>query len=323
MGQLLQEYGGNVDAFPWKPEFKPGCIQKNFYGYCIQMGRKLTRKGAEELLKFAFDGMAPSDQVVFLRAFLEVIKLMPMDDDVRLVTLRSFTDIKMAYRKNIPEMYASLVSTLKPVDAQGAAREPLPDSARAALMRGLLTARKRDGTPEQLMQFVEVVHPVLRLAPEGDPGGEFVTVFWPGLRELPRETATRAVQGAVAALEGMASERRVMAAQVYFRLLREKNASGLRAFLDAKSKVEAERARLESEHDRKVARDTEVRGVAVMGIGSALLSLMLLGLLLAVLALERHARVLENALGQQRQQPGEPPAADPASSQAGAPSNAA
>lgn len=323
VAQLLQEYGGNVEAFPWKPEFKSGCIQKNFYGYCIQMGRKLTRKGAEDLLKFAFDGMAPSDQVIFLRAYLEVVKLMPMDDDVRLVALRSFTDVKMAYRKNVPDTFAALVGTLKPVDTKGGAREPLSDSARAALMRGLLVARKRDGTPEQLTQFVELVRPALRLAPEGDPGGEFVAVFWPGVRELPRDAAERAIQGAVGALEGISSERRVLAAQVYFRLLREKNAAGLREFMDAQAKVQAERARIEAEHDRKVAQDAELRGVAVTGIGSALLSLMLLGLLLAVLAVERHARVLEQALLQQRQQRGEPSDVAPAPSQDRAPSSAA
>ncbi len=331
---LATELQGMFDStrYPWLSETHAVCAYPSWNGGCFRWETRTLRKGVVQIVNEAEEKADEKQRLLLLKALVDIVPTCATEDD-RFLLVGAVLDVVGAAGQVSPDELAAFKGMLTgPTPAAGAngapaVATPLPQPVLEDLINAVLRARKRGAEPELLIAwfgaaqsleaiFAKVDLPTPGTTPTVIPGvpapGAPTTATTPAAPTGP----TPAVLGLVAswqALQGtlpaLASQRldgiraiataapaarRAEVVNAYGDLVRSRSTSAQREYQQALAaradKIAALNADVAKREGEKA--DTRIWATSVLGGGFAAMASV--GLLLALLAVERNTRALQD-----------------------------
>ncbi|MFN7142443.1 MAG: hypothetical protein ACK4YP_01605 [Myxococcota bacterium] len=293
----------DTTRYPWLSETRVECTYRSYYG-CLNWEEKTVRKGVVEIVNEALKRRDTEAQNALLRALVDVMPLCA-DEDTRFVGVGAVIDVVNAVGGVDATVMAAFRGMLAPPPAPadatvGASAAPLSASLATDYLTGVLRARKRGASPTLLAVWLGRVPELHRVFGNDADGAsnrvDGLVATWQALEGTLPELAGQRVAGIEAIASQAPEARRPEVVRAYGEIVRDRAAEAGRAYEAALAEREATIARLDAEVAEKKAEKDVLRGTATSVAGSAFALLAGVGLLLALLAVERNTRALREVL---------------------------
>lgn len=286
--------------YPWLSETENYCKSAGYYG-CYSYGTRIVRKGVVESVNASLSQAPRDQQVDILQALVDVASVVGTGagaserDDIRFVAVGATLDLIAA----ADGVSAAPVSALR--DALAGGGSPIGLDAARDVLLATLKIRKR-GRDQALLSVWMRAAPRLRGAFGKDAEGESnqvdgLAATWDALQG----TVTTLADQRLAAIEAIAMQAeeasRPEIVRAYGTLVRDRSAAAQAAYAQAIDERASAIAALDATAEATRTKKSEVLYQSAAVVASALGALAVLGLFLALLAVERNTRALREVLG--------------------------
>ncbi len=287
--------------YPWLSETQLVCTYRSYYRGCANWENRTVRKGVVEIANESLKGMDSTEQIALLKAIIDVMPLC-VDEDTRFVAVGTVIDVAAAAGAvNGDAMAALEAMLLLPTPAGSADPKPvLAANIAQDYMKGVLKARKRGAAPGLVVAWIRAIPELYALFGNdatGQPNRvEGLGASWQALQgTLPELAATR-----IAGIQGIAraapEPRRPEIVRAYGDLVRGRAAEAQRTYESALAERRMEMVKLDVAVVEGQEAKSTLRAGATSVVGSAFVLIAGVGLLLALLAVERNTRALREVL---------------------------
>lgn len=287
-------------AYPWLSETKLTCTYFNRFTGCLNWENKTIRKGIVELINEAFLKQPQGEHVAILRALVAIMPLCA-DEDTRFVAVGAVLDmVTAAGTVDVGELTAfQAMLTLKP--AEGSTTPLLLPAATAQeYMRAVLRARKRGAKPALVSAWLVAIPQLYTTFTPGIEGQTLqvdgVVAAWQALQGTIPELAPQRIEGIRVIAASAPAGRQIEVVRAYGDLMRERATSAQRDYERAVAERAVAIAQLDVELEAKQEMKSGLRAVSTSVVGTAFSLIAGVGLLLALLAVERNTRTLRDML---------------------------
>lgn len=263
----------NIMATPWQSRMETTCAQRNFMGQCLRQQETIAEEGLLTLLGRAEARMSPDDRSAMGAAMDVLLKDYNWTDEERAVPVRRLMELSAAWPGDLTELVAGMDAARRRSTAPVVLDRALMvlassggNSRTAAAWLSQTVPAMEDATIADLRLSYEAVSPytecadlVARSVAAGfpDPDGTFVNTY---AREVRTTAATARAEHAEARM-------------TYATALVQRGVDELAA----------------------KARKTAALAYGLAGVLGGFLAIALMGLCVAVLAIERHLRAIREA----------------------------
>ena len=294
-----------TDRYPFIAEVRRTCASR-FGRRCTYWQQKLVRKGVTNLVNEALSGTSSADaraqKVEAFAAAAAALDARDLDrrDLARFAAVSASAELMQAMRDPSSPVQAALQRTL--TAAGGTSKEmtderlQLVNDVAAAVHR----ARKRGASPAAVEAWVAAMPDLWPLFTVGADGESNRVEGLVAAFDATRDAPDGAVVARLAAVKAMASQApgalRPQYVRAFGELVRERGGQALRDYQRAMAEYRREVEATESAAEATRTAKRAMIYPAASGLGSAIAGLAVLGLFLALLAIERNTRVLEEAL---------------------------
>lgn len=286
---------------PWLPVREQSCTSMAWWGECLRMSTKTVQPGIQDALEEALANATPPQRLQTLQSALRLVKLTQ--------------DAPEPLAKDAIRAQAALAAIhltrpdIASVPALDALEAGLKGSTLSVddLIAWLDATSSVDYTADQaalVATWVSAGPRWTKLLPTSVTGDRFsrrvaLMGTWTVLRASAGDDASARVDEMIGVLESFPADDRVRALHAYGRLVHSKSAEAERAYLEA----QAARALAVTALDTSEAITNEFkstsRSYALAGVAVSLSLIAILGLFLALLAVERNTRALMQLQAQQ------------------------
>lgn len=311
----------DTTRYPWLSEMKTVCTYRAYRGQCFNWDTRVDRKGVVDILNDALPKFDRADQVPLLQAMVDLMPLCS-DEDTRFVAIGTVVDVVSATKGADSGTLSALRSMLAgPPVAEGQPAQLLPSATAQEYMGGILRARKRGAPPELVREWILAIprlHARFGYDMSGNPNRvEGLVATWQALQGTLPELAGQRIEGISAIAAAAPEGRRPEVVRAYGDLVRARASAAQRDYEDQLQAREFEIARLDAEVAASKEKKAVLRVTASSIVGTAFAVIAGVGLLLALLAVERNTRATRELLGTLRSQASPPlPPSAPASAPA-------
>ncbi len=268
---------------PWLDRVEVSCVQRDWMNRCLRHDRRVLAVGAGTTMNRILEGRSAAEQVTLLETLDGWIALADGDDAERATHMAAAHSLAERWRTETGTPLHALI------DAFGSDR--LAPQVRSALPQ---VAGRLPAAEVHPAVFVAWSEWLLPLADELETldVAEAARVLWVLACQLPATAIPDAAGTLDATFPSLAPSQRAEAVEV-LAALHERAAAEARASQErARAAWEQEVSALTASRAQAAARKADARRVALGGGGLALALLAMLGLVLAVLAVERNTRAL-------------------------------
>jgi hypothetical protein len=285
--------------YPWLSETQTVCSYRSYYG-CYSWENKTVRKGIVEMLNEVLKSRALEEQLVLLQAMVELMPLC-IDEDTRFIAIGTVVDLVNAAGKMNDEHLAAVKAILTPpANADGTPGAVLSASLAQDYMKGILKARKRGAHPRLLSVWMSAI-PELYTLFGNDINGqsnriEGMVASWLALQGTLPELVEARLEGIKTIARAAPEPRRPEIIRAYGDIVRNQAAEAQRQYQNALKQRELTLAQLDADVKARDAEKTSLRAGASSIVGIAFMLIAGVGLLLALLAVERNTRALKDVL---------------------------
>ncbi len=295
--------------YPWLSEQSVVCVSQGYYG-CYDYERRTTRVGAVEMVNGRLKKMSsapPEQRLALLQGLVDVASAVGRTtepvarDELRFVAVGAVLDMVGAADEVRGEDVTALVQALSlPGPTPEAPRvDVAPEEARD-LFDALLAIRKSGSDPALLRAWLGSVHglrPLFTGDSEGKPNRvDGLAACWEALQGTLPSLVDQRIEGLRALATAAPGPRRPEIIRAWGDLVRARSMEAQSAYEMALAEREAAIAALDAEKAATDATKDELRGPALMALGGSVLLVATVGLLLALLAVERNTRALRELM---------------------------
>lgn len=309
--QLADQLKSYFDAtkYPWLSETRAVCTYPNYYGGCARWETRTLRKGVVDVVSEAIERAKPDQRAAMLRALVELMPLCA-DEDTRFLAVGAVIDVVSAAGSVRGEQVAALRALLTeplppgtPAPAPGAAPTVPPVMTAAVaqdLLNGVLRIRKRGAEPRLLVAWLGAardLHALFDADAEGQSNRvDGLVATWQALQGTLPELASQRIAGIQAIAAGAPGPARPQVVRTYGDLVRARTTAAQKDYQRALAQRQEAIAELDAAAAAGEAKKAELRVGATSVVGAAFAAMASVGLLLALLAVERNTRALRDVL---------------------------
>lgn len=263
------------EGFPWQSTWK--------------------QKGVKDRLAWSFAYLKDEDKVIFLKTLLKFLSVMP--SELHYNTVQSIGDICRAYRSTVPEVYDTLFKFFtgeldKAPDAQPV---PLSNDQKAIVLNFIFKITKRNTPSDTFIATIKHWKQLSEIIAQ-DKLEDTMVAMWKVLEGMEASQAEATISTFEKILPQVPPDHQISALYIYQNLLYKKNRAQQQDFQRKMADYRNEVSKREMEYNTKIASKKGLRMSALYGIGSAIVGIAFLGLLLALLGIERNTRTLQALL---------------------------
>ena len=297
----------DATRYPWLSEKKSTCVAPGFDGGCFRYEERVLKKGVVEMVNGALAQRSAGDaQLALLSALVEVVALVEdadalKRDNARFVAVGTVVDVTAVFDDagERATVVAALRDALAPANPQGA-RTPVGSDVATDLLGAVIKARKRGADPAVMATWLQAARD-LRALFGVDAGGASTKVdglvaCWEALGGTAPVLASQRIEGIKQIAPRAPEPRRPEVVRAYGRLVRDRSRAAEQEYQARLTERDAEIAAADVAVEMKRQAKQALRGSALTALGGALVAVAVLGLFLALLAIERNTRALRGVM---------------------------
>ncbi|MEE2750585.1 MAG: hypothetical protein VX519_04085 [Myxococcota bacterium] len=299
-------------SHPWGSRYERKCVSggaildTRAQGDCLRYKTRRVARGINHQLSETAKSLPQPRAIAYLEG---VLALMPLsyDDEHRVLGIKALSDVAKTQVENYAEAYQSLQALY------GGNTQPpvlLEKEAQVLVYNAILEMTKLGASPARFLVWTPQTQRFVPLFSESEqlPG---LVMLWNVLGDGSVEDITAHADSLHSLLDGVPEEKRVGALQVWSSLKDERLAEVLYDYELAMLEYRGVMSERQEKYEAKKNRKASVRTTGLYGMLMSIGAIAVLGLLLALLAVERNTRALHTLAHAYAKDgpPEEPPAA--------------
>jgi hypothetical protein len=326
----------HVQFFPgetslWTPLFETVCKQHHYFlvNKCLSWGKRKVRDGIKENMEKEMKDWKNEERIKYLESILAVLQTLPkpeappaptpvteaaaetnptedtvqeppkkQKENIHLVAIACLTDIARAYRGTPKEVVDQIVVMLQASEKESSKEKKVvsfSDDQKMEVFKVLLAIRKRESQTGTLAAYLKSWFEIRPLFND-EKMMEGLGNIWNAVKPLFPDQVAPTLAVIKEIITPIAMEDRPRAVSIFDQLMKEKMAASQMKYNMAMAEFESELAQIEVDYNTRKGAKTLLRYPALMGIGGSILGIAFIGLILALLGIERNTRTLEELL---------------------------
>ncbi len=282
IGEYFQQ-----DSHPWDSRYKRYCASAGWYGDCYRYDTRLVARGAKDLLSETANNLPYPRAVAYLEGVLTMMRL-NYDEEHRFLGIRALSDLSQTQAVNYTEAYQGIYVLY------GGNTQPLvllSEEAQTLVYNAILRMTKLGTSPARFLVWTPQTRRFSSLFMESEQLSGLV-MFWNVLGDGDVEEITARADLLHPLVSAIPQEKRVRALQVWSRLTDERLAEVLHDYDLAMMEYRGDMSERENQYESKKTQKASLRTTGLYGVLAGIGAIAALGLLLALLAVERNTRAL-------------------------------
>jgi hypothetical protein len=295
------------DGYPWKSTKKSRTCAKyaakyeKLWGKSVLVNKSCTawveegaKIGVGDILTYGMADLEASERVSALELIRRLVPLVRVKGREKEMTQAIHADVlavlcvgglALALRRS-PNDVVDLMVTLLP---------GMGDQERLLLLKTLIALPKKEISASHVLGFLRNWKTMAPALPSGEEMRGLLG-FWAVVNLVEPERVDSLVASAAGAVKSLPEATRVRGLVAFGRGFREKGEAQKKAAQRAASEYEERVAKIEADRRTREAKRRELREPALVALGAGFFGAVLIGVLLAVLAVERNTRLFMGAL---------------------------